>query len=69
MNQNLTLSAFNFYSPTDEDGYLRLNANYKINDSWAAEIGGNLFYGAEEISFFGQFEHNSNVFVALRTSF
>lgn len=69
MNQNLTLSAFNFYSPTDEDGYLRLNGNYKINDAWAAEIGGNLFYGNEATSFFGQFEHNSNVFVALRTSF
>jgi hypothetical protein len=69
LNQNLTLGLFNFYSPSDEDGYLRLNAHYKFTDSWQGEIGSNVFYGESERSFFGQFERNSNVFIALRTSF
>lgn len=69
MNQNLMLSAFNFWSPTDEDGYLRLKANYKVSDAWQIETGANVFYGAETASFFGQFEDNSNVFVSARMSF
>lgn len=69
MNQNLMLSAFNFWSPTDEDGYLRLKANYKVSDAWQVETGANVFYGAEVVSFFGQFEDNSNVFISARMSF
>lgn len=69
MNQNLMLSAFNFWSPTDEDGYVRFKANYKVSDAWQIEGGANVFYGAEAASFFGQFEDNSNVFVSARLSF
>ncbi len=69
MSQNLMLSAFNFWSPTDEDGYLRLKANYKVSDAWQVEAGANVFYGTEIASFFGQFEDNSNVFVSARMSF
>lgn len=69
MNQNLTLSLFNFYSPSDEDGYIRPKANYKIDDNWQAEIGGNYFYGNHHQSFFGQFENNSNIYTSLRYSF
>lgn len=69
MNQNLTLSVFNFWSPTDEDGHLRLKAGYKLSDSWKLEGGANVFYGADVQSFFGQFEDNSNIFVSARMSF
>ncbi|TNE37927.1 MAG: hypothetical protein EP347_07090 [Alphaproteobacteria bacterium] len=69
MNQNLTLSGFNFYSPTDEDGYLRLNAAYKVTDALRLEAGGNIFYGESSASFFGQFEDNTNLYVAIRRSF
>ena len=68
-NQNLELSAFNFWSPNQEDGYLRLNAAYKFTDSWQAEIGSNYFYSNDENSFFGQFKDNSNIFVSVRRSF
>lgn len=68
-NQNLVLSAFNFWSPNQEDGYLRLNASYKFTDNWYAEIGSNNFYGDNESSFFGQFKDNSNIFVSIRRSF
>lgn len=43
MQQDLKLSLFNFYSPSDEDGYLRLNAAYKIRDNLRVEAGGNIF--------------------------
>lgn len=67
--QTLRLSLFAYYSPTDEDGYLRAKANYKITDQWAVEAGGNLFFGAEDYTFFGQFEDNTNVFAGLRRNF
>lgn len=69
MNQNLTLSLFNFYSPSDEDGYLRPKINYKIDDNWQIEAGANYFYGNHHQSFFGQFEKDSNIYAGLRYNF
>lgn len=69
MNQNLTLSLFTFYSPSDSDAYLRPIANYKINDHWSAEIGGNVFIGKDDYTFFGQFKNNTNVYGGVRYSF
>lgn len=69
MNQDLTLSVFNFWSPSDGDGYARPKVNYKINDQWTAEAGGNVFYGDRRNTFFGQLEDNTNVYMSLRYSF
>ena len=69
MNQNLTLSVFAFYCPSDNDAYIRPKASYKIDDHWTAEIGGNIFVGAEDHTFFGQFEKNSNVYAGIRYGF
>ena len=69
MSQNLSLSLFTFYSPSDRDGYVRPNAHYKINDHWSTELGGNVFFGDRASSFFGQFEIDSNVYSSLRISF
>ncbi len=69
MQQDLKLSLFNFYSPSDKDGYLRLNISYKIRDNLKVEAGGNIFYGQKNFSFFGQFKENSNVFTALHYDF
>ncbi len=69
MNQDLTLSLFAFYSPTDGDAYIRPNVRYKIDDHWTAEIGGNVFFGADNHTFFGQFGRNSNIYAALRYGF
>jgi len=69
MNQNLTLSLFTFYSPSDSDAYLRPKVNYKITDYWTAEIGANLFLGSSNQTFFGQFEDNSSVYSAIRYGF
>ena len=69
MNQNMMLSLFNFYSPSDEDGYLRLSGLYKMTDAVRFELGGNLFYGEEDHTFFGQFEGVSNIYAGVRTGF
>jgi hypothetical protein len=69
MNQNLTLSFFTYYSPSDEDGYMRPKINYKINDQWTAELGGNIFFGSDDHTFFGQFKKNTNAYAGIRFSF
>ena len=69
MNQNLTLSLFTYYSPSDEDVYLRPIANYKASDNLSVEVGANFFCGDEPYTFFGQFEDNTNAYLAVRYSF
>jgi len=69
MNQNMTLSLFIYYSPSDEDSYLRPIAKYKISDAWMVTLGGNVFLGEEDHTFFGQFEDNSNIYAGIRCSF
>jgi len=69
LDQDLELSLFVFFSPTDVDAYLRPRVGYKLNDNLSAEAGGNLFFGRDEHSFFGQFEDNSNLYAGLRYRF
>jgi len=69
MSQNLRLSLFTFYSPTDNDTYARPIINYKVDDHWTVEAGGSVFSGENRRSFFGQFVMNSNAYVAARYSF
>jgi len=69
MNQNLTLSLVAFYSPSDDDTYLRPTLSYKITDNWLVEAGANFFVGSRDYTFYGQFEDNSNVYAAMRYSF
>ena len=67
--QNLELSLFTFYSPSDDDAYLRPRVHYKFTDHWAGEIGANVFLGQRDHTFFGQFEKNNNVYAGVRYSF
>lgn len=69
MMQDLQLSLFTFYSPSDQDAYLRPNISYTINDHWKINAGANLFYGKNRDSFFGQFEDSSNAYLSFRRSF
>ena len=39
MNQDLRLPLFAFLSPSDEDGYLRPQSHYKLDDRRAVECG------------------------------
>jgi len=67
--QNVELSMFTFYSPSDGDAHLRPSVLYKITDDWAATVGANIFAGPSEKTFFGQLKDNANVYARLRRSF
>lgn len=67
--QKLTTSLFLRYSTSDKDYYLRPKIHYTINDHWSYELGANIFHGEQAYTFFGQFEHNDNVYAALRYGF
>ena len=69
MSELLTLEAFLFYSPTDEDGYLRLTTDYKYTDEVTLSVGANLFDGQYEETEFGQFRLNDNAYVKLTYGF
>jgi len=69
MSQNLVLSCFTRYSPSDEDVYVKPSATYKISDRWQASVGGDLFAGENEHTFLGQFENNNNLHASLRGSY
>jgi len=69
MNQTLTLSLFAYYSPSDEDGYLRPKFHYKVTDRLAVDGGINWFFGAEDHTFFGQFEDASNIYAGIRWNY
>jgi hypothetical protein len=66
LQQNLELSFFAYWSPSDRDAYLRPRVAYQVDDHWSAEVGGNVFVGSDKDTFFGQFERNTNVYVAVR---
>ncbi|RJX18178.1 MAG: hypothetical protein C4563_09895 [Desulfobulbus sp.] len=69
LDQNLRLSLFTYYSPSDQDGYLRPAIHYQLSDQWAVEAGSNLFFGGAEHTFFGQFQDNSNLYAGIRRTF
>jgi len=69
MSQNLILSLFTYYSPSDQDAYIKPKATYKINDYWIIETGGNCFLGEKDHSFFGQFKDATNWYAGIRLSY
>ncbi len=69
LNQDLNLSLFTYWSPSDHDAYLRPHASYKITDRWVVDGGANVLLGQHSYTQFGQLKSNSNVYVGLRYSF
>lgn len=67
--QNLTLSLFTFYSPSDADYYLRPRARYRFSDRLTGTAGANLFGGQDDWTFHTQLEDNSNTYLRLRYNF
>ena len=63
MDELLTVSAFVFYSPTEEDVYARFLAGYKYSDELTLSVGGNLFDGEHSATQFGQFQLNDNLYL------
>lgn len=69
MNQNLKLSLSGYYSPSDNDAYLRPHVQYKYSDRITLEAGANVFAGESPRTFFAQFNDNTNIYTAVRYSF
>ena len=65
--QTLKLSFFTFYSPIARDFFLNPEVSYQFTDRLWAAFGGNVFGGSAE-TFFGQFDRNDNVYLAVRYS-
>jgi len=59
----VTVSAFVFYSPSDEDAYGRASVEYKYSDEVILTVGGNFFDGEYPATEFGQFMLDDNVYV------
>ncbi|GAB2680168.1 hypothetical protein [Aliiglaciecola aliphaticivorans] len=66
MQQTLTINAFNFYSTSDHDGFLKLRADYSPVDQWQVAGGINLFYGDDNHTFYNQFEDASNLYASFK---
>lgn len=69
MAQDLTLSLFAFYSPSDRDAHLRPKVHYKYDDNLSFEAGLNLFFGKHEHTSFGQLKNNDNLYFGIRYNF
>ena len=69
LNQTLELSVPVYYSPSDNDGYLRPRITYDYTDDASFVIGGNLFFGDDSSTFFSQLKNNTNVYTAFRLTF
>jgi hypothetical protein len=69
VDELLMLSAFVFYSPTDEDTYARLSASYKYSDAITFAVGGNVFDGSHDATDFGQFRMNDNAYLKITYGF
>ncbi len=64
-----TTSLFTFYSPSDNDFYLRPQFAYRHSDQWSLSIGGNVFGGEEQQTFFKQLQDASNLYLRLRFNY
>jgi hypothetical protein len=64
-----TWSLFTFYSPNDNDYYLRPVYNYRHSDRWSLTAGANFFGGNTEYTFFSQLDDASNAYLRLRFHF
>jgi len=65
-NQTVSITLFNFYSPSNKDGYVRPMVSYHVSDQWKATLGANLPWGEDDLTEFGQMKRNKNVYVRFR---
>ena len=67
--QTVKLSAFTFYSPSDEDVYARFAVGYDYSDEVNLTLGGNVFDGQDPRTLFGMNQDNTNAYLRIRYSF
>jgi len=64
-----TVSLFSFYSPSDDDFYVRPVFTWRRDDHWQFAAGANLFGGNESHTFFNQLQDGSNAYLRLRYNY
>ncbi len=69
LQQTLTYSLFSFYSPSDDDFYIKPSLDYRYNDEVSFALGTNIFGGKKQHSFFGQHKDNSNIWLRAKYQF
>jgi len=69
LSQTLTVSLFNFYSPSDKDGYARPSVSYDVSDQLKVTVGANIPWGEDVTTEFGQMRRNKNIYVRIKYSF
>ena len=69
LHQNLALSFFMFYSPSDNDYLLQPLVSYKFSDNITAMLGANVFRGQQDWTTFARFEKNNNMYLSVRFDF
>jgi hypothetical protein len=67
--QTWKLSFFGYWSPTDEDYYLIPEVWHSLADGVWLAVGGNVFGGTADTTFFGQLDKNDNVYATVRYEF
>ncbi len=68
-HQDIELSLFVFYSPSDDDFHIRPRFSYDITDHWKITCGFNIFGGKDSFTPFGQLKRNDNLYFRIRYSF
>ena len=68
-DQTVVSGIFIFYSPSDNDAYIRPIVSYNLSDTLKLSGGANIFLGIERHTEFGQFQRNDNLYVRARYSF
>lgn len=63
--ETVTISAFGFYSPNEEDFYGRFSVSYKHTDELTLAIGANIFDGTYDYTDFGAFKRNDNAYIKI----
>ncbi len=61
--ETVTVSAFGFYSPSEEDFYGRFSVSYKYTDALTLTAGANIFDSRDDYTDFGRFKKNDNIYL------
>lgn len=69
MHQNLRLSFFSFYSPSDGDYMLNPEVKYNFSDHVWSAIRWNIFGGSKRWGQFRQIDRNDNLYFQIRYEF
>jgi hypothetical protein len=62
-------SLFTFFSPSDNDAYLRPVYDYRHDDQWSVTAGASIFGGDDKHTFFAQLEDASNFYLRVRFNY